>query len=82
VKPINKRIFFILDCGRLFLYLISIETNKGHNTMSDKFILTVFIFLMSCLVALGLQSNAAQRDCEELNKNTPELLQLCPTLGN
>ena len=50
--------------------------------MSNKFILAVFIFLMSGLLALGLQSNTAQSDCEELNKNNPELLKLCPTLGN
>ncbi|AGG57895.1 hypothetical protein VPBG_00123 [Vibrio phage helene 12B3] len=50
--------------------------------MSNKFILTVFIFLMSCLIVLGLQSNTAQADCQELNKNNSELLQQCPTLGN
>ncbi|AUR94368.1 TMhelix containing protein [Vibrio phage 1.193.O._10N.286.52.C6] len=50
--------------------------------MSNKFILAVFIFLMSCLLVLGLQSTPAQAKCEELNKNNPELLKLCPTLGN
>lgn len=50
--------------------------------MSNKFILTVFIFLMSCLIVLGLQSNTAQADCQELHKNNSELLQQCPTLGN
>ncbi|AUR93556.1 TMhelix containing protein [Vibrio phage 1.187.O._10N.286.49.F1] len=50
--------------------------------MSNKFILAVFIFLMSGLIALGLQSNPAQTKCEKLNQNKPELLKLCPTLGN
>ena len=57
-------------------------TNNGHRTMSNKFILAVFIILMSGLIALGLQSNPAQIKCEELNQNKPELLKLCPTLGN
>ena len=64
------------------LYTLFIPTNNGHKTMSNKFILAVFIFLMSGLLALGLQANPAQIKCEELNQNKPELLKLCPTLGN
>lgn len=64
------------------LYTLFIPNSNGHNTMSNKFILAVFIFLMSGLLALGLQSNTAQIKCEELNQNKPEPLKLCPTLGN
>ncbi|CAM0110369.1 hypothetical protein VPH184E373B_0144 [Vibrio phage 184E37-3b] len=50
--------------------------------MSNKFILAIFIFLMPGLIVLGLQATPAQTKCEELNQNKPELLKLCPTLGN
>ena len=51
--------------------------------MSNKIVLGTFLtFIFSISLLLNTQNLSAQQKCEELNKNNPQLLIQCKTLGN